>query len=407
MTMIFIKDLSTYLMRSIKTLGIALTVASTIGYGSMVSAQPVPIKIGVLTSFSGTLAPVGKQVKMGFELAVKEINAAGGILGRPIQLLEEDDESNPTVAARKAEKLLLQDKVDFITGMIHSGASLAVAQIAERNGKLAATTVSYSSNITGAMCSPNMFRVSAHAGIQAAALTAWLTKNVKGLRYVIMTPDYEMGRDAALQFEAGVKQGGGTVVATIRPPLGAKDFTTYFGEFRAGRPDVLLAMTPGNDTVRLLTQMRDAGLLSPRLTIAGAAGTVGQGNLEALQGAAENFLTSASFSPELDLPQTRKFVAAFTGTNKVAPDLFAADSYSLFWLLKAAAEKAGAFETDRLRVAMRGMSWDTPSGRRTMRAEDHQASLDMVVIRIKGKDFVVVDRVPASMMTIPDECTKF
>ncbi|MBC7940836.1 MAG: ABC transporter substrate-binding protein [Chitinophagaceae bacterium] len=383
------------------------TTAASFGLAATASAQSVPIKIGVLTSFSGTLAPVGQQVKWGFELAATEINAAGGILGRPIQLIEEDDESNPTVAARKAEKLLQQDKVDFITGMIHSGGSLAVAQIAERNGRLAATTVSYSSNITGAQCSPNMFRVSAHAGIQAAALTAWLNKNAPAQRYMIVAPDYEMGRDAGGQFEAGVKRGGGSVVGTIRPPLGAKDFSTYFGELRSSRPDVLLTMTPGNDTVRLLTQMRDAGLIGPKLTLAGAAGAVSRGNLDALQGAAENFLTAASFSPDLDLPQGRKFVAAFTAAYKVSPDLFAADSYSLFHLLKVAGDKAGSFETDRLRAALRGTTWDTPSGRRTMRAEDQQASLDMVVIRVKGQDFVVVDRVPAASITIPDECTRF
>ncbi|MBC7940422.1 MAG: ABC transporter substrate-binding protein, partial [Chitinophagaceae bacterium] len=173
------------------------------------------------------------------------------------------------------------------------------------------------------------------------------------------------------------------------------------------RPDVLLTMTPGNDTVRLLTQMRDAGLIGPKLTLAGAAGAVSRGNLDALQGAAENFLTAASFSPDLDLPQGRKFVAAFTAANKVSPDLFAADSYSLFHLLKVAGDKAGSFETDRLRAALRGTTWDTPSGRRTMRAEDQQASLDMVVIRVKGQDFVVVDRVPAASITIPDECTRF
>lgn len=370
-------------------------------------AQTGPVKIGVLTSFSGTLAPVGQQVKWGFELAVKQLNAAGGINGRQVQLVEEDDESNPTVAARKAEKLLQQDKVDFITGMIHSGASLAVAQIAERNGRLAATTVSYSSNITAAQCSPNMFRVSAHAGIQAAALTAWLGKNAPGKRYVIVAPDYEMGRDAGNQFESGVKASGGNVVATIRPPLGAKDFSTYFGELRSSRPNVLLTMTPGNDTVRLLTQMRDAGLLGPKMMLAGAAGAVSRGNLDGLQGAAENFITAASFSPDMDAPMARKFVADFTAANKVPPDLFAADSYSLLLLLKQAGEKAGGMDTEKLRAALRGATWDTPSGRRTMRAGDHQASLDMVIIRVKGTDFAAIDRVPATAIAIPDQCTRF
>jgi len=375
--------------------------------GSPALAQPAPFKVGVLTSSSGPLAPVGQQVKWGMELAAREINAAGGIRGRMIQIVEEDDESNPTVAARKAEKLLQQDRVDLITGMIHSGASLAVAQIAERGQRLAATTVSYSSNITGAQCSPNMFRTSAHAGIQAAALTAWLGKNVPGKRYALVTPDYEMGRDAGGSFEAGIRRAGGEVVGRISPPLGAKDFSTYFAELRSSRPDVLLTMTPGTDTVRLLTQMKDAGLIGPRLTLGGAAGAVSRGNIDALQGAAENFVTAASYAPSLDNPMNRKFAADFQAAYKVQPDLFAADSYSLFFLVKAAADKAGATETDALRAAMRGLSWDTPSGRRTMRAEDHQAALDMLVIRVRGSDFNVVDRVPAASIDIADECKRF
>jgi branched-chain amino acid transport system substrate-binding protein len=373
----------------------------------VLAQQQAPIKIGVLTSFSGTLAPVGQQVKWGFELAAKEINSSGGIFGRTIQLIDEDDESNPTVAARKAEKLLQQDKVDFISGMIHSGGSLAVAQIAERNGKLAATTVSYSTNITGAQCSPNMFRVSAHAGIQAAALTGWMARNVPGKRYAMVAPDYEMGRDAGAQFEEGVKRGGAQIVARLNPPLGSKDFSTYFGELRASRPDVLLTLTPGNDTVRLLTQMRDTGLITPQLTLAGAAGAVSRGNLDAMQGAAEGFLTAASYSPEVDVPANKKFASDFKAAYKVEPDLFAADSYALFYLLKAAGEKARSFDTDQLRAAMRGMTWETPSGKRTMRPEDNQASLDMYVIRVKGKDFKVIARVPSATIPIADKCERF
>jgi branched-chain amino acid transport system substrate-binding protein len=386
----------------------ALLATLIAGYPLCVLAQQqAPIKIGVLTSFSGTLAPVGQQVKWGFELAAKEINSSGGIFGRTIQLIDEDDESNPTVAARKAEKLLQQDKVDFISGMIHSGGSLAVAQIAERNGKLAATTVSYSTNITGAQCSPNMFRVSAHAGIQAAALTGWMARNVPGKRYAIVAPDYEMGRDAGAQFEEGVKRGGAQIVARLNPPLGSKDFSTYFGELRASRPDVLLTLTPGNDTVRLLTQMRDTGLITPQLTLAGAAGAVSRGNLDAMQGAAEGFLTAASYSPEVDVPANKKFASDFKAAYKVEPDLFAADSYALFYLLKAAGEKARSFDTDQLRAAMRGMTWETPSGKRTMRPEDNQASLDMYVIRVKGKDFKVIARVPSATIPIADKCERF
>src|SRR3954464_2682250 len=95
-----------------------------------------PIRVGVVTPLSGTYAPIGKQVRWGAELAVKEINAAGGVKGRPFELIFEDEEANPPVAVRKAEKLIQQDKVDLLTGTVNSGSTLAVGQVAERNDRI-------------------------------------------------------------------------------------------------------------------------------------------------------------------------------------------------------------------------------------------------------------------------------
>ena len=106
-------------------------------------AQSGPIKIGVVTPLSGTYTPIGQQVRWGLELAAKDINAAGGIAGRQITLIFEDEEANPAVAVQKAEKLFQVEKVDFLTGTVNSGSTLAVAQLAERNNRLAATTVSF------------------------------------------------------------------------------------------------------------------------------------------------------------------------------------------------------------------------------------------------------------------------
>jgi len=364
-------------------------------------------KIGMLIPMSGTLAPVGKQERFGFELAAKEINESGGILGRHIEFVVEDTESNPQTAARKAEKLYQQDKVDFVTGTVHSGGTLAVGQVAARNGRLMSTTVSYSTRITGAACSPNVFRVNAHAGIQANALTAWLLNNVKGKRYLILAPDYEMGRNATSQFSNRIKAGGGEIVDEVYPPLGAKDFSTYFGRIRAARPDVLLTMTPGNDTVRLLTQMKDYGLLGGDMLIGGAAGAVTRGNIGAMKGAAEGFLTAASYSPLIDTAQNKAFVAKFQTAYNIKPDLFAVDSYSMIYLLKAAAEKAGGLEPGKLRKGMENLSWDTPQGRRTMRGADHQAVLDMYIIRVKGVQFDVIGKVNGDEVVGTDECERF
>src|SRR5499427_1553505 len=186
-----------------------------------------PIKVGVVTPLSGSYAAIGKQVRWGAELAVKEINATGGVKGRPFELLFEDEEANPPVAVRKSEKLIQQDKVDLLTGTVNSGSTLAVGQLAERNNRILVTTVSYATSITGAQCNANVFRVNANAYQQSSALVAWLAKNIPGKRYFFIGPDYEMGRSSISAFQDDVKRLGGTDVGAMFAPLGAKDFSPY------------------------------------------------------------------------------------------------------------------------------------------------------------------------------------
>lgn len=366
-----------------------------------------PIKVGVVTPLSGSYAPIGKQVRWGAELAVKEINAAGGVGGRPFELLFEDEEANPPVAVRKSEKLLQQDKVDLLTGTVNSGSTLAVGQVAERNDRILVTTVSYATSITGAQCNPNVFRVNANAFMQSNALTAWLVKNVQGKRYFFIGPDYEMGRSTISAFQNDIKNRGGTDTGSSFPPLGAKDFTSYIGQIRAARPDVIMTATAGNDTVRLLTQLKEYGILNSKLTLAGAAGAVTQQNLEAMGGAAEGFLSAAGYSIDIDTPANKKFVADFKKEFQNEPDLFGADTYGLFYLFKQAIEKAGGTDTKKLRAAMEDATWDTPQGKKTMRKGDHQAVVDMVVVQVKGKDVKTVGTVAGAEAVGPDDCDKF
>jgi branched-chain amino acid transport system substrate-binding protein len=389
-----------------KSLVYGTTAALAVMLATSVNAAD-PIKVGVVTPLSGSYAPIGKQVRWGAELAAKEINAAGGMAGRPFELLFEDEEANPPVAVRKAEKLLQQDKVDLLTGTVNSGSTLAVGQVAERNDRILVTTVSYAPSITGAQCSPNVFRVNANAFMQSTALTGWLIKNVSGKRYYFIGPDYEMGRSTVAAFEDDIKRLGGTDVGSSYPPLGAKDYTPYVGQIRAARPDVIMTATAGNDTVRLLTQLKEYGILSDKLTLAGAAGAVTQENIGAMGGAAEGFLSAAGYSTDIDTPANKQFVAAFKKEFQADPDLFAADTYGLFYLFKQAIEKAASTDTAKLRAAMEDGSWATPQGTKKMRKGDHQAIVDMVVVQIKGNDFRTVGKVPGEEAVGPDKCEKF
>ena len=366
-----------------------------------------PIKIGVLTPLSGTYTVIGQQVKWGLNLAAKEINASGGVLGRQLELTYEDSEAKPSVATQKAEKLFQVEKVDFLTGMVSSGVTLAVGQVAERNNRLMATTVSFSSAITGAKCSPNVFRVNAHAGMQATALAAWLKQEKTSAKVYFLGPDYEMGRNTVAVFKKAVVSSGFKDTGEIFAPLGNKDYSNFFGQIRAARPDVIYTSVAGNDSVRLFTQMQEYGV-SKGVQIVGSAGTVTPANIGAMGKAAEGFVTGVGYSPLIDSPENKAFVAAFKNTSGgTNPDLYGADSYGLLFLYKVAAEKAGSIGTDKLRKGLEGAEWKTPQGIKKMRAGDHQAEMPMYAVRIKDGEFTIASKVPGNAAIGKDACERF
>ncbi len=365
-----------------------------------------PIKIGVVTPLSGTYAGIGQQVKWGLELATKEVNAAGGIMGRQVELTFEDEEANPSVAVQKADKLFQVGKVDFLTGTVNSGSTLAVGQVAERAGKLIATTVSFADSITADKCSPNVFRVNARAGQQSSALAVWLSKEKPKAQVFYLGPDYEMGRSTVAAFKSSAEKVGANSTGEVFAPLDSKDYTQYFGQLRAAKPQVLYTSVAGNDTVRLFTQLQEFGLLN-NLTVVGASGTVTAQNLGAIGKAAEGFVTGVGYSAEIDTPENKKFVAAFKAANKSDPDLYGADSYGLIYAYKAAVEKAKATDTDKVRAAFKDLKWMTPQGEKTLRGGDHQAVQTMYVVKVTGGKFTIVGQVKGEDAIGPDTCTRF
>jgi branched-chain amino acid transport system substrate-binding protein len=365
-----------------------------------------PIKIGVDTPLTGTYAGIGQQVKWGLELATKEVNAKGGIMGRQIELIYEDSEANPSVAVQKAEKLFEVDKVDFLTGTVNSGATLAVGQVAERAKKLMATTVSFADSITGDKCSPNVFRVNAKAGQQSTALAAWLAKAKPKAKVFYLGPDYLMGRSTVAAFKEAAEKVGATSLGEVFAPLGAKDYSQYFGQIRAAQPQVLYTSVAGNDTVRLFTQMQEFGLLKG-LTVLGASGTVTSQNIGAIGKAADGFTTGVGYSAEIDTPANKTFVAAFKAATKAEPDLYGADSYGLIYAYKAAVEKAKSTDTDKVRTALSGLTWSTPQGDKTIRASDHQAMQIMYVVQVTDGKFKIINHVSGEEAIGPDTCKRF
>jgi branched-chain amino acid transport system substrate-binding protein len=369
-------------------------------------AQTGPIRIGVVTPLSGTYAGIGQQVKWGLDLAAAQINATGGVMGRKLELMYEDEEANPAVATQKAEKLFQVSKVDFLTGTVNSGSTLAVGQVAERNNKLIATTVSFADSITADKCSPNVFRVNARAGMQSAALADWMAKEKPNANVFYLGPDYEMGRSTVAAFKAAAEAKGAKTVGEVFAPLDNKDYSPFFGQVRSSKPAVIYTSVAGNDTVRLFTQMAEFGV-NRNVQVVGASGTVTSQNVAAIGKAADGFVTGVGYSPNIDSAENRKFVAEFEAAAKTKPDLYGADSYGVLFFYKAAVEKARSVETDKLRDAMRGLQWATPQGLKTLRAGDHQAMQEMYAVRVNNAQFEIVGKVAAAAAIGPDTCTRF
>lgn len=392
-------------MRTKATIGVSAALVAGLA-GSALAQDGEPIKVGVVTPLTGTYAGIGEQVRWGLELSAKEINENGGIMGRPLELIFEDEEANPSVAVRQAEKLFQSDGVDFLTGTVNSASTLAVAQLAERNDRLAATTVSYSDAITGEQCSPNMFRVNPSAHMQAATLAVWVATETENSRVLYLGPDYEMGRSTVAAFRAAAEAQGAESVGELFAPLGTNDYSQYFGQIRAAQPEVIYTSVAGNDTVRLFTQLEEFGMRD-QFIILGAAGTVSGQNIGALGDAAEGFVTGVGYSVQLDTPENKDFVKAFEEAHGTSPDLFGADSYGVLKLYKAAVEKAGTTETAAVREAMHDLEWETPQGTKKMRAGDHQALQDMYAVQVKGGAFTVIDEIPGEDVIGPDNCERF
>lgn len=384
-----------------------IAIASTLALAvTAAHSQTGPIRVGVVTPLSGTYAGIGQQVKWGLDLAAAQINAAGGVMGRKLELVYEDEEANPAVATQKAEKLFQVGKVDFLTGTVNSGSTLAVGQVAERNNRLIATTVSFADSITADKCSPNVFRVNARAGMQSAALADWMASTQKNANVFYLGPDYEMGRSTVAAFKAAAEGKGAKTAGEVFAPLDNKDYSPYFGQIRGARPTVIYTSVAGNDTVRLFTQMAEFGV-NRNVQVVGASGTVTSQNLGAIGKAADGFVTGVGYSSSIDSQENRKFVADFEAANKSKPDLYGADSYGVLFFYKAAVEKAKSTDTDKLREAMRGLQWATPQGNKTMRAGDHQAMQDMYAVKVEGGQFRIVGKVAAEAAIGPDACTRF
>jgi branched-chain amino acid transport system substrate-binding protein len=236
------------------------------------------VKIGLDNPSTGTYSALGKNELVGCQLALDQINAKGGILGRPVELLIEDSTSaDAGVAVLKARKLIDSDKVDFLLGNVNSALSLAMAQVSNEKGVLHIVPGGHTDAVTGSSCHWNVFRVCNTTQMEANAVARALVKEY-GKKWYYITADYAFGHtlEAGL-IKAGTALGGARVGGDLTP-VGAVDFSSYLIKAQAANPDVILFLLGGDDMLNALKQAVQFGLES-KVHLAGA-----QQEMEPLEG---------------------------------------------------------------------------------------------------------------------------
>ncbi len=327
------------------------------------------IKVGILHSLSGTMAISETTVVEAEKLAIKEINEAGGVLGKQIQAIEEDGASDWPTFAEKATKLIDQDKVVTIFGCWTSASRKAVLPVFESKNHLLWYPVQYE----GQECSKNIFYTGAAPNQQIEPAVDWLLEN-KGKQFFLVGSDYVFPRTANTIIKEQLKAKDGEKVGEDYLPLGNTEVTPIITKIKAALPNggVIFNSLNGDSNVAFFKQMQGAGLRPdkyPVMSVSIAEEEVRQIGKEYLVGhyAAWNYFQT------VDTPANKKFVNAFKaeyGKDRVTNDPMEA-AYIMVYLWKQAVEKAGTEDLEAVRKAAIGQEFDAPEGSVKMYPNHH------------------------------------
>ncbi|HVJ48938.1 MAG TPA: urea ABC transporter substrate-binding protein [Desulfitobacterium sp.] len=316
------------------------------------------IKVGILHSLSGTMAISEVSVKDAEMMAIDEINASGGVLGKKIKPIIEDGASDWPTFAEKAKKLLQQDKVATVFGGWTSASRKAMLPVFEENNGLLWYPVQYE----GMEASPNIFYTGAAPNQQIVPAVDWLFKN-KGKKFFLLGSDYVFPRTANKIIKAQVKALGGEVLAEEYTPLGHTDYSTIINKIKASKPDIVFNTLNGDSNVAFFKQLKDAGITSKDLTTLSVS--VAEEEVRGI-GAANmaGHLVSWNYYQTTNTPENAQFVKNYKakyGVDRVTDDPIEA-AYDAVYLWAATAEKAGSTDVDKVKEAAKGIEFKAPEG---------------------------------------------
>jgi ABC-type branched-subunit amino acid transport system substrate-binding protein len=325
-----------------------------------------PVKIGVAVGLSGANSVVAPAVVQSSQLAVDEINAAGGIMGRKVQLEIVDDASGAVGAQKAFDTLVFQKKVDAIIAMETSAARNAALPIVAR-GKV---PYIYTSFYEGRSCSPWMYVNAWVPEQQVAPIVNYFWSSLKARNFFLVGNDYAFGRGMLEFTKKYIEKNGGKVVGEEYLPIDGSDWTPVLSKIRSAKPDALISATAGGaPNVSLAKQLQGSGLNLPYGNLA-----IDEATGKSMGDVASGMYMSASYLTTIDTPENQKFIAAMTkrfGAELKTPNELSEPQYEAFHLYKAAVEKAGSTDPDKVVKALAEVSFTGPRGEVRMNKSRH------------------------------------
>ena len=363
--------------RTLVALELMLGLAMLSG-GASQSAEKQPIVIAVPVGLSGVNSVVAPAVVQSAELAVEELNAKGGIMGRPVKLIPLDDESGPAGAVKAFNTAIRQHKADVIITMETSAARNAGAPIADR-GK---TLFIYTSFYEGRACGKYLY-VNAWVPEQIVSpLVKFMTNEKKVKKWFVLGSDYAFGRGLIEPAKKMITQLGGTILGEEYQPLQQSDWTAIISKIRAANPDgIMYATSGGGPNIDFMKQFKAAGLKMP-------VGSLSIDELTAEQGgnAAEGVYYTADYFTSIDNAENKTFLEAMKkkfGANLKTPNSLSEPEYDGIHAYAMAVEKAKSTDADKVAAVLPTIVFKGPRGAVQMNKE-HHAPLPVYLAQVQA-----------------------
>jgi len=362
---------------ALHTFGVAC-VGLAIASAFAVAPASAQIRIGELNSYKSQPAFL-EPYRKGWELAVEEINASGGLLGQKVEVISRDDNANPGDAVRVAEELVSRERVVVVFGTFLSNIGLAVTDFAKQRKVLFVAAEPLTDKITWQNGNRYTFRLRPNTYMQSAMLVPEAVK-LKKKRWAIVYPNYEYGQSAAATFKTLLKQAQPDVefVAEQAPALGRIDAGAVAQALIDAKPDAIFNVTFGADLARFVREGQTRGLFKDRPVVSLLSGEPEY--LDPLRDEApEGWIVTGYPWYSIKTPEHDKFLTAYQRRWKEYPRLGSVVGYATMMSIAEGIRKAKSTDTEKMIEAMRGLQVDSPFGKFTYRAIDHQATMGAYV----------------------------